>query len=208
MRKITLSFTAVFLLAGLILLSMGKAGMTVEPEANVGELKKQIEKLQKRVEELESSLNQQQSNNSKGFDNPAPVNRWDPFAEMERIQEEMNLMFQDSFSRRGGLGKGMSSGVTAFDYDLDLKEDGKNYVITLNMKGLDKEKVDVEINENSVTVKGEYSREEKEEGPNRYFSSRGYGSFLKTIPLPVDADTSKMKSEEKEDSLVITIPKK
>jgi HSP20 family protein len=157
---------------------------------------------------LESSLDRRQGRDTKQFYNRGPVNRWDPFAEMERIQEEMNRMFRDSFNHRESFGKGVFGGAAALDDDLDLKETDNSYVITLDMSGLDKDKVGVEINENSVTVKGEYSQEKKEEGPGRYFSSSGYGSFLKTMPLPVDADTAKLKSEKKGDSFVITIPKK
>jgi HSP20 family protein len=82
------------------------------------------------------------------------------------------------------------------------------YEIIFNMKGLDQEKVDIEINEHSITVKGEHSRQEKEEGQGTFYSSSSFGSFMKTIPLPVDADTSKVKTEKKGDSLVIRLPKK
>ena len=76
------------------------------------------------------------------------------------------------------------------------------------MTGLDKEKIDIEINEHSITVQGEHSRQDTEESPNRYFSSQSFGSFMKTIPLPVDADTTEIKTEKEGDTLVVRLPKK
>ena len=76
------------------------------------------------------------------------------------------------------------------------------------MAGLDSEKVDIQINDRSITVKGEYSKQDTEENPDSYISSQSYRSIMKTIPLPVDADTTKVKTEKEGDYLVIRLPKK
>jgi len=177
-------------------------------EENIGELKKQIEILQKRVEELESNQNQQQDNNASEYFNNRSNKSWDPFAEMDRIQEEMNRMFQNSYNRRGNRDKDMFSDTMSFDYDMDVKETKDGYEIRFDMTGLDKEKIDIQIDEYSITIKGEHSKEDTRENSHQYFSSRSFGSFMKTIPLPVDADTSKVKTEKEGGSLVIRIPKK
>ena len=177
-------------------------------EETMEDLKRQVELLQKRVEELESSKEQKKEEDSSGFLNQRRNMGWDPFSEMERMQEEMDRMFQHSFSRRGLGGTGMFSSNMSFDAELDLKETKEGYEIIFDMKGLDEEKIDIQINEHSITVKGEHNSQETEENPNQYFSSRSFGSFMKTIPLPVDADTSKVKTEKKGDKLVIKLPKK
>jgi HSP20 family protein len=189
-------------------------------EDNVEELKKQVESLQKRVDELESSHQQQQQqqsqqqpqqNNGFGYFNGNQNNGgWDPFSEMSRMQDEMNRMFQNSFNNRRGSwpGGGMFSNNLSYDKDFDLKETDSGYEIKFDMSGLNKDKFDVQINKNSITVKGEYSNEETNKGKDRYFSAQSFGSFMKTIPLPVDADTAKVKTEKEGDNLVIRIPKK
>ena len=72
----------------------------------------------------------------------------------------------------------------------------------------DKDKVGIQINQHSLTVKGQRSRQEKEQNANRYISSDSFGSFVKTIPLPDDADTTRVRTEKKGDTLVIELPKK
>ena len=183
---------------------------SVFAKETIEDLRKQVEHLQKRVEELEGAKEKQAEDDdaSRGFFNRRRNRGWDPFSEMERMQEEMDRMFQHSFSRRGSGGPGMFSNNMSFDADVDLKETKEGYEITFDLKGLDEEKFDIQINEHSITVKGEHNSEETEERSNQYFQSKSYGSFMKTIPLPVDADTSKVKTEKQGDQLVIQLPKK
>ena len=175
-------------------------------QEDIAQLKQQIEVLQKRVDELESKEQQEPVHVDPFFKRGQGA--WDPFYEIERMQEEMNRMFQNSYNRGGGLGRGMFSNDMSYDHDFDIKENADGYEIRFDMKGLDKEKVDIQINEHSITVKGESSRQETEESENKYFSTQSFGSFMKTIPLPVDADTTKLKTEKEGESLVIKLPKK
>jgi HSP20 family molecular chaperone IbpA len=73
---------------------------------------------------------------------------------------------------------------------------------------MDKEKIDVEANENAVTISGEYFKQVEETNPYRIYSFNGYGSFLKTVPLPENADAKKIETIKDEDNLIIKIPKK
>jgi len=123
------------------------------------------------------------------------------------MQQEMDGMFQDSFGRSGSR-RGMFSSDMSFDNDLNLKEVDDGYEIRFTMAGLDQEKIKIQINENSITVTGERSQQNTEEGPNSYFSSQSFGSFMKTIPLPVDADVAKMQTEKEGEVLIIRLPKK
>ncbi len=173
---------------------------------SVAELKKQIEALEKRVDRLED----ERKNPPNALNAPSQsgsVSGWNPFEEMNRMQEEMNQMFQHPFDRYGRTQR-MFNSKMSFNSDFDFRETNNGYEITFDMTGMDKDKIDIQINENSITVKGEQSRQDKEEGPNQYFSSQSFGSFMKTIPLPVDADTTKVKTQKEGDDLVIRIPKK
>jgi HSP20 family protein len=177
-------------------------------DEDVDDLKKQIEALQKRVDELESSRDQKQGNNALGIFDQRGNGPWDPFSEMDRIQEEMNRMFENSYNRRGNSGQGVFGDTMSFGHDVKVDDTGEGYEIKFDTAGLDKEKIDIEVNQHSITIKGEQSQQDTEESENRYFSSQSYGSFMKTIPLPVDADTDKMKTEKEGNILVIRIPKK
>lgn len=205
MQKRTFSLMVIGLIA-LTGFVFNNSFVAAEETESVTELKKQIEVLQKRVDQLEAekkdSLNGPKRNFQRQFGSG-----WDPFEEINRMQENMDQMFQNSFGRSGGK-QGMFSSNMSFNSDFDLKETNNGYEIKLDMKGLDKDKLDVQINEHSITVKGEQSTQNKEESTNQYFSSQSFGSFMKTIPLPTDADTTKVKTEKEGDTLVIRLPKK
>ncbi|MCA9405074.1 MAG: Hsp20 family protein [Candidatus Omnitrophica bacterium] len=184
-----------------IALMLGGFPAKANAKDDVTELKKQIEALQQRVNELET-----QKNNSPGP--TLPQERFmDPFEHMERMRQEMDRIFESSFNGFGGA-QSMFSSNMSFDYDLDIKDTDDGYEITFDMTGFDKDKVDIQINEDSITVKGEQSRQDSQQGPDGSFSTKSFGSFVKTIPLPSDADTAKVKTEKKENSLIITMPKK
>jgi len=176
--------------------------MPLKAQEDTTELKKQIETLQKRVDELESQQHAVPAN-------PSPFDRgnWNPFAEMERMQKQMDNLFSNNLNNQSAPA-GMFSSNMVFDQGLNLKETDKGYEITFDMAGMDKDKVDLQINKNSITVTGKYEEQHKQENPNGFMQSQRFGTFLKTIPLPVDADTSKMTTEQKGDELVITLPKK
>lgn len=173
-------------------------------EESVDELKQQIQALQQRVDQLESST---------ATKNVAPANQgmidpWDPFAEMYRMQEQMDRIFQNSFVNQGNQRSGIFNNSFNFSTDIDLKEVDDGYEVVVDMAGLDENKIDIEVNEHALTVKGEHSTKEDQDNPNGSIHMQSFGTFMKTIPLPADADSSKMKTEKTNDKLIIRLPKK
>ncbi|KPJ94310.1 MAG: heat-shock protein Hsp20, partial [Gammaproteobacteria bacterium SG8_11] len=63
------------------------------------------------------------------------------------------------------------------------------------------------VTENTVTLKGETKKEEKEEKGNYYRCETSRGSFMRTFALPCDVDGSKAKAEFKNGVLELTLPK-
>ncbi|MBI5415421.1 MAG: trypsin-like peptidase domain-containing protein [Candidatus Omnitrophica bacterium] len=134
---------------------------------------------------------------------------WDPSREMERIRRQMDEMFRGSFGQRGsGDPWGAFNTDIFYDAGLDLKETPDGYEIKLNIAGLDKDKIDVEINEHSLTVSGQGSGQEEQTSPGSAFRSRQFHSFLRTIPLPEDADSASVKTGVQGDNLVIRMGRK
>jgi len=89
---------------------------------------------------------------------------------------------------------------------LELTQKDGNYIATLELPGLKKEEVKVEVAEGALTITGErkLEKEEKEEG---YFrSERSYGSFYRSIPLPKEAKIENIKAELTNGVLVVTVP--
>lgn len=182
--------------------------LPVSADESVKELKAQIEALQKRVDELEASRSALQPRPQSGV-NPFNAGRWDPLAEMDRVQQEMNRIFQQSFANTGFTGRsGLLNSHMFYDDNFDIKDNQDHYLISLDMQGFDKDKVDIQIDQHSITISGQQSSQSKEEGHNGFYSSHSYGSFLRTLPLPDDADTQKVQTKKEGGKLIITIPKK
>ena len=89
---------------------------------------------------------------------------------------------------------------------LEMTEKDGNFIVTLELPGLKKEEVKIEVTEEAIVVTGErkFEKEEKEEGFFR--SERSYGEFYRRIPLPKDAKVDLIKAELNNGVLHITVP--
>ena len=144
------------------------------------------------------------------------IDTWDPFEEMEGMQQTMNRLFHDSFSRglrgRGDLaGSPYPSGHHALSYnpDVDTNETAKEYVMRVDLPGIERDRINVKVENNQIIISGEREteKEESKKGSGFYRSERSFGSFLRSIPLPADADVNGMTAESMKGVLTIRIPK-
>jgi len=196
----------------IIVILIGVGMILLHPAAifakeNVADLKQKIAELEARVQELEQAQPQRQTDPGDPFFND---DFWgdDPFMDMRRMREQVESMFKNFHTRYPQIQQPSTGSGFALSNDFSMEESDQAYEIRLDLSGLDQDKVDVEIKKHSITVTGQYSVQEKQQDSNRYFESRSMGSFMKTIPLPVNADTSKVETQQKGDTLVINIPKK
>lgn len=179
-----------------------RAGDTLES------LRSEIETLKQRIAELEAEKAARPAVPGRDPFLSPPGGQWDPFDEILRMQEEMDRMFDNSFQRRGAAGAGMFNSNMSYDGEFNVEETDKGYVLKVDIAGLDKEKLDIQINKHSITITGQSSEQAAQEGPRGTFHRQSFGSFLKTIPLPLDADTDAARIDKTDDLLTINIPKK
>ena len=83
---------------------------------------------------------------------------------------------------------------------------GDKIVVRADLPGLDKENVNVEIDEDALTISGERQNEFKEEGDDYYRSERSYGRFYRAIPLPEGVDEKQIDARFKDGVLEVTLP--
>lgn len=134
---------------------------------------------------------------------------WDPFSEMEQMRKEMDEMFRGIWGRRDKTDKGgMFNTDIFYDTSLDMKETDEGYEIKLDVSDLNKEKIDINVNDSSLTISGQGSDTEEETSPQSLYRSRRFHSFLRTIPLPADADSESVATDIKGDTLMIRLRKK
>jgi HSP20 family protein len=118
------------------------------------------------------------------------ITRWDPFRDVLALQNRMNSLFQD-YNRAQGEGDTLAT--AAFVPPVDVYEDEHNIVLKLEVPGMKESDLDIQLENNLLTVRGErkFEKEEKEENFHRI--ERRYGNFYRsfTIPNTVNAENVK-----------------
>jgi HSP20 family protein len=90
---------------------------------------------------------------------------------------------------------------------VDETEDDKAYHVKVELPGMDQKDVDVTLADGVLTIKGEKKMEEEQKGKDFYRKERSFGSFRRTLALPVEVDESKVYASFKNGVLSIDLPK-
>jgi HSP20 family protein len=91
---------------------------------------------------------------------------------------------------------------------MDVHEDDERYTVTVELAGVQKDDIHLEIERNVLTIRGE-KRWEHEAGkaPQRRWTERAFGAFERSFTLPTDADAERMEACFRDGVLTIEIPK-
>jgi len=133
------------------------------------------------------------------------LTRWEPFREMEDLQNRLSTLFGRTPVRRTN-GK---ESITLPEWAplADITEDDREYVIKAELPELRKEDVKVTVENGVLSISGERKFQKEEKKKKYHRVERGYGSFARTFALPEDADADKVKAEFKQGMLEIHLPK-
>ena len=133
-------------------------------------------------------------------------NYFDPFRELESLQNEMNNLFNFSLGRAFDRDAGLLEGTWSPAVDIyDAKD---NYMVKADLPGLSKKDINVTIKNNHLIIEGEKSQEKKEKEENCIRTERFTGSFRRSIAFPTDVDADKVKANFKNGTLEMELPKK
>ena len=125
-----------------------------------------------------------------------------PFSLLKR---EMDSLF-DNFYRGFDI-EPFESRLGAFSPKVDVTESDKEIKISAELPGMEEKDIDVSLQNDMLTIKGEKKEEKEDKGKDYYRMERSYGSFSRTIPLPVEVETDKVDARFKNGLLSITLPK-
>lgn len=130
--------------------------------------------------------------------------RFQPFVEdFQALQDRINRIFQDtSMSRFAG-----EDALAAWTPLCDIYEEGENILVKAELPGVEKNDIDVQVENNVLTLRGERKREKEVKSENLYRTERFYGSFTRSFTLPVSVNTEKIHAEYKDGVLHVTLPK-
>jgi len=180
-----------------------KPGMCDE---SIESLKDQMKALEMRVERLE--MRQRQSGKPDDFFPQGRRGKYEPFYELERLHRDRNHIYDDTPSSSDMNQHRENNKTTKKDYSFDFQKIEQGYQITLNTKGMGQDDLNIEIKEHSITVKNKAGDVAKDYKSQQDSDPVSVDSFMQTIPLPIDADTTNVKTEQKGGNIVFTIPQK
>ncbi|MDH7481827.1 MAG: Hsp20/alpha crystallin family protein [Armatimonadota bacterium] len=129
--------------------------------------------------------------------------RWEPFSELRRMREEMDRLFEE-FWRTPLLVMPREEVISPA---IDMFERDNNIVIKAELPGLKREDVEVTATEDSISLKGEFKREEEVKEEGYYRRERRAGRFYRSIPMPVAIKPEEVKAMFKNGVLEVVAPK-
>ena len=127
--------------------------------------------------------------------------RWQPFHEMEALQRDMNRMFEALASDN------QSSMRQSFVPLAEMEQTEDAVHLKVEVPGMNADDIDVQVTKEAVMIRGERKSESKSEKNGMKRSEFRYGSFSRTIPLPVPVDNSQVKGDYQDGILTLELPK-
>jgi HSP20 family protein len=131
--------------------------------------------------------------------------RWEPVRELNTIQSEMNRLFNTFFEAQGPGNSG--STLRRWIPAMDLVETQDDFVLRADLPGLTEEDVNIELEDNVLTVSGERKAEHEERKEGYYRVERASGSFSRSLTLPEGVDPNKVHATFDNGVLEVRIPK-
>ncbi len=126
--------------------------------------------------------------------------RWDPFRLLRRREDVFEDLFRDFFRR-------IEEGDVTLEPPAEVAESNGEVTVKLAVPGVEKDQIQVTVADDVLTVRGEARKESEEKKKNFYRREIRYGAFQRTVPLPVEVDSTKAAAELKNGVLKITLPK-
>ena len=133
------------------------------------------------------------------------VSRWDPFAEVADLYRQMDQVFGDFF---GPTPSGMAATEAIWSPLVDVHETKEGIQLQVELPGVKQEDIQVSIEGDTLTLKGERKREAEVKEDQYHRIERSYGRFVRTVLLPSVVDSSKVKATYRDGVLEIQLPKR
>ena len=128
------------------------------------------------------------------------VVRFDPFRDITAFRNDLNRLFTTALG-------GNVTGTQTWTPAVDVFETKDAVVLKVDLPGLTADEVDVEVDENVVTISGERVLKDTVEDGNYYRLERSYGSFSRSLTLPQGIKADEVVASFTDGVLAVTVPK-
>ena len=134
----------------------------------------------------------------------ANITRYDPLGEMVSLRSAMDRLFEDSFVSPLTLRTFNGEAVAP---PLDVHQTADEIVVTAALPGMKAEDVEITMTGQTLTLRGEFKADEEIKREQYLYRERRFGSFSRTIQLPVRVQGDQAKASFTDGILTLSIPK-
>jgi HSP20 family protein len=132
--------------------------------------------------------------------------QWNPLQDLLVLQDRMNQLFEDATQRRAREESEKRDELDRADFTppADIYEMETAYSIAMDLPGIDRTTLEIDIDDNRLSIKGTRVIDES----NQHRSERAHGKFARSFTVPGSVDQANIKAEYKDGVLEITLPKR
>lgn len=130
------------------------------------------------------------------------LNRWEPFRSNLGVESQVNRIFNELFDRS------QESNLTPWAPAVDIFEGQNELVVKADLPDIKPEELDIRVENNILTIRGERKFEKKVDEKNYLRVERSYGSFARSFSLANTVNAEAIKADYKDGVLTLTIPKR
>lgn len=130
------------------------------------------------------------------------IRKWSPFNEFVALQNQLDRLFGETLERsaRGEIDFG------SWVPPVDLREENDKLVLEMELPGLKKDDVEISLENNVLTIKGERKFEKEEKKENFHKIERSYGKFSRSFSLPTTVKPDGIDASLKDGILTVYLP--
>jgi len=142
---------------------------------------------------------------SKKDTNLTPSRR-DPFALLRQMTPELDRLFEEPFWSRRWPFRALAAPAVGFMPEIDVFEKDNRLITKVDLPGMKKEDVKVEVTDGHLAISGERKTEAEETKEDHYRCEREYGSFYRAVPLPEGVTLDDVKATFADGVLEVSVP--
>ncbi len=131
------------------------------------------------------------------------IQKFSSMGDLFDLRKEIDTMFDNRFF--GGMLQRFSD--QSWAPVMDIVESEKDFTVKVELPGMKKEDIKINIENNILSIEGERKTESEEKGKTFHRIERSYGQFYRAVSLPKHVDDAKIKAEFNDGLLTITLPK-
>jgi len=132
----------------------------------------------------------------------ATLDRWEPFRGSSS-ENQLNRLFSDFFGRAS-----QEQNLTSWAPAVDIYEGEHELVVKADLPDIRPEELDIRVENNILTIRGERKFEKKVDEKNYLRVERAYGSFARSFALANTVNTDAIKADYKDGVLTLSVPKR